>query len=46
MHPTIGGIRWGSIRQRGRLAPRRQIWCRSAAPWIKDLSGLPGKPTE
>jgi hypothetical protein len=37
---------WGSIRQRGQLAPRRQIWCRSVAPWINDLEGLPGKPTE
>jgi hypothetical protein len=40
------GIRWGSIRQRGELKPVRQIWCRSAAPWINDLAGLPGKATE
>ena len=40
------GIRWGSIRQRGELKPARQIWCRSAAPWINDLQGLPGKATE
>ena len=40
------GIRWGSIRQRGELKPARQIWCRSAAPWINDLAGLPGKATE
>jgi hypothetical protein len=36
------GIRWGSIRQRQELAPRRQIWCRSALPWIHDLRDLPG----
>ena len=40
------GIRWGSIRQRDQLRPRRQIWCRSAAPWISDLEGLPGRETE
>ena len=40
------GIRWGSIRQRGALKPVRQIWCRSAAPWINDVGGLPGKATE
>jgi hypothetical protein len=40
------GIRWGSIRQRGELKPARQIWCRSAAPRINDLSGLPGKAAE
>jgi len=40
------GIRWGSIAQRALLKPTRQIWCRSAAPWINDLAGLPGQPTE
>lgn len=40
------GIRWGSIRQRDRLAPRRQIWCRSAAPWIGGLDGMPERPMD
>lgn len=40
------GIRWGSIRQRGELRPARQIWCRSAAPWITELADLPGRPTD
>ena len=40
------GIRWGSIRQRDRLKPGRQIWCRSAAPWINGLKELPGRPTD
>ena len=44
--PLDFGIRWGSIRQRRELQPVRQIWCRSAAPWIHELAGLPGKPTE
>ena len=44
--PGDFGIRWGSIRQRGELKPVRQIWCRSAAPWINDLAGLPGNATE
>lgn len=38
------GIRWGSIRQRRELPPRRQIWCRSALPWIHGLGDLPGRP--
>jgi hypothetical protein len=42
--PDDWGIRWGSIRQRDRLKPARQIWCRSAAPWINDLGGLPRRP--
>jgi len=44
--PDDWGIRWGSIRQRDRLQPRRQIWCRSAAPWINGLEQLPGRPTD
>ena len=40
------GIRWGSIRQRDLLKPVRQIWCRSAVPWIKDVQGLPDRPTD
>ena len=37
---------WGSIRQREQLKPMRQIWCRSAVPWINDLKGLPSRPTD
>jgi hypothetical protein len=40
------GIRWGSIRQRRQLVPRRQIWCRSALPWIDKVSELPGRETD
>jgi hypothetical protein len=40
------GIRWGSIRQRQWLKPMRQIWCRSAIPWINDLEALPGQPMD
>ncbi|MBV9561261.1 MAG: GFA family protein [Bradyrhizobium sp.] len=42
--PDDWGIRWGSIRQRGALRPRRQLWCRSAAPWIGELAELPARP--
>jgi hypothetical protein len=44
--PDDWGIRWGSIRQRDRLKPARQIWCRSAAPWINDIKDLPGRPAD
>lgn len=42
----IWGIRWGSIRQRHELVPQRQIWCRSAAPWIHDIRELPARQTD
>jgi hypothetical protein len=40
--PEVGDwvIRWGSIRQRDQLRPMRQIWCRSAAPWISNLADV------
>lgn len=38
------GIRWGSVRQRDKLRPVRQIWCQSAAVWIDAVAGLPGRP--
>ena len=44
--PDDFGIRWGSIRQRDQLRPIRQIWCRSAAPWINEIENLPGRPTD
>jgi hypothetical protein len=40
------GIRWGSIRQRAELAPKRQIWCRSAVPWVGEVGDLPSSPEE
>jgi len=42
--PDDWGIRWGSIRQRGRLSPRRQIWCGSAVSWLDEITRLPGRP--
>jgi hypothetical protein len=44
--PDDWGIRWGSIRQRGQLRPKRQIWCRSAVPWASEIEGLPGRPAD
>lgn len=37
------GIRLGTIDQRRELRPSRQIWCRSALPWVADIGGLPGR---
>jgi hypothetical protein len=42
----IWGIRWGGIRQRDELVPRRRIWCRSAPSWLDSLGDLPGRETE
>lgn len=34
------GLRVGCMKQRAELAPRRQIWFRSALPWALDLHGV------
>ena len=34
-------LRVGILRQRDQLQPRRQIWWRSARPWVTELAKLP-----
>lgn len=34
-------IRLGTARQRDRLPPKRQVWCRSAQPWLGDMDLAP-----
>lgn len=34
------GIRVGTARQRDQLPPKRQIWHRSAVPWLPEMEGL------
>lgn len=42
--PQTYSLRIGCLRQRAELAPRRQIWCRSALPWSANLEGVPRLP--
>jgi len=35
--PQIYGIRVGTSHQRAQLTPTRQVWCRSALPWLTGL---------
>jgi hypothetical protein len=37
---TTYSLRVGAIKQRRKLRPRRQIWCRSALPWSMDLTAI------
>jgi len=39
-------VRVGILRQRDRLVPRRQIWSRSARPWLGELGNIPHSATE
>lgn len=40
------GIRWGTIRQRMALSPNKQIWRRSAAPWVCEFADAPALAEE
>lgn len=40
-NPTVYRLRLGSIEQRAALTPQRQMWKRSALPWINALAALP-----
>ena len=39
-HPPFYGIRVGTIRQRGALTPKLQIWSRSAHSWTGNLDAI------
>ena len=39
--PQSYGLRAGTIRQRAELSPQRQIWRRSALPWVDTLTDVP-----
>lgn len=39
--PPRYSLRVGTIRQREQLAPKRQIWCRSALAWAMNIADLP-----
>ncbi len=42
--PLFVFLRLGSVRQRAELRPRLQGFCRSAMPWVMDISGVPRIP--
>ena len=38
--PEVFNLRIGTVRQRASLAPKAQVWCRSALPWVMDLGSV------
>lgn len=49
-NPEAYMVRVGVLSQRDRLPPKQQIWCRSAQPWVSDLTPIPrnekGRPSK
>ena len=43
--PKILGVRLGSVNQREQVTPRRQIWHRSAQPWLSEIADIPSFDT-
>ncbi len=43
-NPAVFHLRFGAIRQRAELPPRRQIWRSSALAWASEIDGLPSSP--
>lgn len=41
--PRVLNLRTGTIDQRDLLAPRGQIWTRSAQPWLGGIGALPAR---
>lgn len=44
--PQIFNLRIGTLKERAQLAPQRQLWCRSALPWVMDLGAVEREPTQ
>jgi hypothetical protein len=42
-NPAAFSRRGGCLAQKAQLPPQRQIWCDSALPWSRDVSGIPGQ---
>jgi hypothetical protein len=42
-NPPAYSLRVGCLDQKAQLPPKRQIWCDSALPWSRDVSGIPGQ---
>lgn len=38
--PPLFNLRLGTVRQRAALAPKVQLWCRSALPWVHELGSV------
>ncbi len=43
--PKVYGLRTGTITQRAALIPKKQVWHRSALPWLDELCKLPASET-
>jgi hypothetical protein len=43
--PTVS-LRLGCLAERAQLKPALQLWQRSAAPWLSELSAIPGVPAQ
>ena len=41
-YPRMFNLRLGTVDQREQIAPRKQIWTRSAQQWATNIEGLPG----
>ena len=44
--PSMFSLRLGTARQRTELKPRRQIWHRSALPWLAEIAAMPAVDTQ
>ena len=44
--PLVFNLRLGAVKQRAQLTPKAQYWCRSAMPWVTDISHIPQAPDQ
>jgi hypothetical protein len=44
--PQVFNLRLGTVRQRAALAPKSQLWCRSALPWAMQRGAVKQHPKQ
>ena len=44
--PKVYSVRVGTVRQRAELAPRVQLWSRSAQHWVTSIASVPKHETQ
>jgi len=45
-NPLSFNLRLGAVKERAQLVPKAQFWCRSAMPWVMDISAIPQAPDQ
>ena len=44
--PKVYNVRLGTVNQRDRIVPKRQVWARSQQRWVETIAAIPKQETQ